>query len=143
MLTYCTNIHPAESWAEITANVQRYVPTVKTAVSPTASFPIGLRVSGLAAAEAGPEQAARFHDWCVAYDCFVATVNGFPFGTFHHVPVKESVYLPDWRDPERLIYTKRLATLLADLLPPNRRGSISTVPVGFRRAFGPEELPGA
>jgi len=76
-------------------------------------------------------------------DCFVATVNGFPFGTFHHVPVKKSVYLPDWRDPERLIYTKRLAALLADLLPPNRRGSISTVPVGFRRAFGPEELPGA
>ncbi len=141
MPTYCTNIHPAETWEETVANVYRYVPVVKAAVSPDSSFPIGLRLSGLAAAGAEPERAAAFHDWCKDNDCFVATVNGFPFGAFHHVPVKESVYLPDWRHPERLAYTKRLAALLAGWLPEGRRGSISTVPVGFRRVVTAAELP--
>jgi len=141
MLTYCTNIHPAESWQGIMANVHQYVPAIKEAVSPATPFPIGLRLSGQAAREAGPEQAARFHDWCQEHGCFVATVNGFPYGTFHHVPVKETVYLPDWRHPERLAYSKRLATLLAGWLPPGVRGSISTVPIGFRRAIGADDLP--
>lgn len=142
MLTYCTNIHPAESWEDIFANVRQYVPAVKAAVSPDLPFPIGLRVSGRAATEVNREQAARFHDWCTEHDCFIATINGFPYGTFHHVPVKESVYLPDWRQPERLAYTKRLATLLADWLPDGVRGSISTVPVGFRREIAPADIPG-
>ena len=141
MLTYCTNIHPAESWTDIFANVRRFVPSIKAAVSPEAPFPVGLRISGRAAAEIDGEGAARFHDWCAEHDCFVATVNGFPFGTFHHVPVKESVYLPDWRHPERLIYTRRLASLLAGWLPEGMRGSISTVPVGFRKAVAAGDRP--
>jgi hypothetical protein len=141
MLTYCTNIHPAESWEETFSKVRQYVPAVKAAVSPESSFPIGLRLSGKAASQAAPAQAALFHDWCGEHDCYVATVNGFPFGAFHHVPVKESVYLPDWRHPDRLAYTRRLATLLAGWLPDGRPGSISTVPIGFRRAVSAAELP--
>ncbi len=143
MLTYCTNIHPAESWAETTANVRRYVPAVKAAVSPDSPFPVGLRISGQAAAEATPAEAASFQGWCRDHDCFIATLNGFPYGTFHHVPVKESVYLPDWRDPERLNYTKRLADLLVNWLPDGLHGSISTVPIGYREAVALEELPAA
>jgi len=141
MLTYCTNIHPAESWADTFANVRRHVPTIKAAVSPDRPFPIGLRLSGQAAAEANREQAARFQEWCRENDCFVATLNGFPHGDFHHVPVKELVYLPDWRHPERLAYTQRLADLLVGWLPAGRRGSISTVPIGFRKAVSPGEIP--
>jgi len=141
MLTYCTNIHPAESWAETFANVRRYVPTIKAAVAPDRPFPVGLRLSGRAAAEAGREEAARFADWCLENGCFVATINGFPHGAFHQVVVKEAVYLPDWRDHERLAYTKRLADLLAGWLPVGQRGSISTVPIGFRKAVAPEEIP--
>lgn len=141
MLTYCTNIHPAESWAETFANVRRYIPAIKAAVSPDRPFPIGLRLSGRAAAEADREQAAHFQEWCRENTCFVATVNGFPHGAFHQVPVKETVYLPDWRHPERLSYTRRLADLLVGWLPAGRRGSISTVPIGFRQAVPPAELP--
>lgn len=143
MLTYCTNIHPAESWEEIFANVRQYVPAIKAVVSPANPFPIGLRVSGQAALEIDDRQAAGFSDWCAAHDCFVSTINGFPYGTFHHVPVKESVYLPDWRQPERLAYTERLATLLAGWLPQGMRGSISTVPVGFRQAICSDDMPAA
>ena len=139
MLTYCTNIHPAESWVETFANVRRYVPEVKGEVSPTAPFPIGLRLSGRAASEIDREERERFQEWCAAAGCFVATINGFPFGTFHHVPIKEAVYLPDWRHPERLHYTRQLADLLSFWLPEGKRGSISTVPLGFKDNIGPDE----
>ena len=48
-LTYCTNIHPAETWAEVRANLERYVLAVRTRVAPTQRFGIGLRLSALAA----------------------------------------------------------------------------------------------
>lgn len=140
MLSYCSNIHPGESWSETFANIRRYVPAVKEEVSPKAPFPIGLRLSGRAAAELGAELAAEFHDWCLGHDCFVTTVNGFPYGTFHHVPVKAQVYRPDWRHRERLRYTEQLASLLAGWLPESRLGSISTVPLGFRDDIGPGDL---
>jgi hypothetical protein len=141
MLTYCTNIHPAESWGDIFANLRRYVPEVKKQVAPQAPFPIGLRLSGRAAAELDERAALEFHEWCRDQGCFVGTINGFPYGTFHHVPVKETVYLPDWRDPERLYYTQQLAQLLALWLPEKMKGSISTVPVGFKECIGPGDAP--
>ncbi len=140
-VSYCTNIHPGESWQEIFSAVQRHAPMVKDRLSPHVSFPIGLRLSGRAAAEIGPEQAAGFHLWCREQGFYVATLNGFPYGTFHHTPVKESVYLPDWRFAERLDYTRKLADLLSLWLPDGMTGSISTVPVGFRSAIGREDWP--
>lgn len=142
-LTYCTNIHPGESWAEIFANVQEHVPAVRWRFAPNKVFPVGLRLSGRAAREIGGEASARFLDWCRREKCHVATLNGFPHGTFHGVPVKEQVYLPDWQDPERLRYTTRLADLLSSWLPEGGRGSISSVPIGFRRALTAEGLAGA
>jgi hypothetical protein len=49
--------------------------------------------------------------------------------------VKEEVYLPDWRDEERLRYTDELAELLVQLLPDGVDGSISTVPGAFKPAM--------
>ena len=141
MLTYCTNIHPAESWDDIFTNVRRFVPGVKKKVSSADSFPIGLRLSGRAATELNPAAAQHFHEWCLENDCFVSTINGFPYGTFHHVPVKETVYLPDWRHPERVRYTKQLAQYLSLWLPDGQKGSISTVPVGFKDCISPDDDP--
>ena len=44
-LTYCSNIHPGESWAEVRANIERYFPAVRDRVAPEALFGIGLRLS--------------------------------------------------------------------------------------------------
>jgi len=140
-LSYCTNIHPGESWQEISAAVRKHAPVVKAHQSPNAPFPIGLRLSGRAAGEMSFDDADDFHRWCREEGFYVATVNGFPYGTFHHTPVKEAVYLPDWRFAERLDYTKKLADLLAIWLPDGMTGSISTVPVGFRSVIGPDDLP--
>lgn len=134
LITYCSNIHPGESWAETFTALRQHVPAVKGAVSPNYAFPIGLRLSHRAAVELGPEENRRFSDWLRENNCFVPTLNGFPYGAFHGERVKEQVYLPDWRSPRRAAYTIRLADLLAGWLPEGMTGSISTVPIGIKRA---------
>lgn len=141
LITYCTNIHPGESWAEVFSALQRHVPLVKSAVSPSSRFPIGLRLSHQAATELDARQRARFTAWLNEQDCFVPTINGFPYGAFHGTRIKEQVYLPDWRSDHRAAYTIRLADLLANWLPDGVTGSISTVPVGFKGMVGRGDLP--
>lgn len=131
-LTYCTNIHPGERWADHFAALSRHLPAIKRMVSPGAPFGVGLRLSAAAAADlAEPATLAAFKAFLAAHDLYVFTVNGFPYGAFHGTRVKTAVYRPDWCRPERLAYTRLLAYLLADLLPEGVSGSISTVPGGW------------
>jgi hypothetical protein len=74
----------------------------------------------------------HFQRWLERNNCYVFTINGFPFGKFHGQRVKEQVYAPDWTTAERLEYTNRLFDLLAQLLPPGVEGSVSTVPGSFK-----------
>ncbi len=140
-ITYCTNIHPGESWRETFAAVQRHVPVVKAAVSPDFAFPIGLRLSRQAANEITGAASERFGRWLQDSDCFVPTINGFPYGAFHGERIKERVYLPDWRSPDRAAYTIVLANLLAQWLPRGMIGSISTVPIGFKDMLDERDFP--
>jgi hypothetical protein len=131
-LSYCTNIHPGESWPEVRANLERYLVPVRERVAPHRPFGVGLRLSGEAArALATPQVLDELRAFLVAHDLYVFTINGFPYGPFHGRPVKEQVYLPDWLDPERLAYTDRLADILAALVPDGVEGTISTVPGAF------------
>jgi sugar phosphate isomerase/epimerase len=135
-LTYCSNIHPGESWADVRANIGKYFPAVRDKVAPGQAFGIGLRLSARAAKELGTGDAlAEFKRFLAANALYVFTINGFPYGTFHGTRVKEEVYLPDWRDEERLRYTDELADLLDKLLPDGVEGSISTVPGAFKPAM--------
>lgn len=134
-LTYCANIHRGETWPETFAALRQYLPAVRQQVSPSAPMGVGLRLSALAAeALEQPAAFAALRDFLAAEDLYVFTINGFPYGPFHGQPVKEQVYAPDWRQPERLAYTDRLAGLLAALLPDGETGSVSTVPGAFRVA---------
>ncbi len=133
-LTYCMNIHPGEHWPDVTAARARYATAVQNAVDAHVPFGIGLRLSALAARELvnTPGQLAIFRDQLSAANQYVFTINGFPYGPFHGTRVKESVYEPDWSHPERTKYTCQLAECLAAWQPPDREGSISTVPGGYR-----------
>jgi hypothetical protein len=138
-LTYCSNIHPGESWAEVRANLGSHVVAVRDRLLPAGEFGLGLRLSAVAAAElAEPAVLAEFRSFLRDQRMYVFTINGFPYGTFHGARVKENVYLPDWRDAERLRYTNLLADLLAKLLPEDRgvQGSVSTVPGAYKSALG-------
>lgn len=139
MLTYCTNIHPGESWHDVRKNLESHFLKVKRGVSPGRPFPIGLRLSNRATEELDDDETERFRDWCDGIDGYVVTVNGFPYGTFHGTSVKERVYDPDWRDSRRILYTQRIADALARWLPDGVTGSISTVPIAFARGFDDED----
>ena len=132
-LTYCTNIHAGQSWQDIRASLDEYVPAIKSTVAQSQPMGIGLRLSGEAAAVARqPEALASFRDQLSVLGAYVFTINAFPFGPFHGVRVKEDVYLPDWRDRERVAFTANSAAVLAGILPDGIEGSISTVPGAFK-----------
>jgi sugar phosphate isomerase/epimerase len=133
-LTYCTNIHPGESWEQVFENVRTHVLAVKARVAPEQRFGVGLRLSAQAAHSlAERPRLEEFRAFLTAHQLYVFTLNGFPYGPFHAEPVKAAVYRPDWSERERGRYTTELALLLAELLPDGIDGSISSVPGGFKR----------
>lgn len=141
-LTYCLNVHPGETWAENLAAIREKALAVRERVQPggAAPFGLGLRLGNAAARELSqPETRALFKEFLAEQNLYVFTINGFPFGRFHGARVKENVYAPDWRTPERAAYTKLLADILADLLPDDAAGSISTVPGSWKAWITSEE----
>jgi hypothetical protein len=132
-LAYCTNIHRGQTWRQTLAALEKYTLAVRRRVCPDGPFAIGLRLSHRAAMELAENKTLRaFQRWLKKNDCYVFTINGFPYGRFHGAPIKEKVYLPDWTSPERLAYTNLLFDLLAALLPPGVEGSVSTLPGSFK-----------
>lgn len=133
-LTYCANIHPGETLAEVEENIRAYATAVKKRTAPDASMGIGLRLSNRAAEELTGNEANldRFRSLLEQHGLYAFTINGFPYGNFHRQRVKDEVYKPDWRTAERRIYTERLAEILARLLPDGVEGSISTSPISYK-----------
>jgi len=132
-LAYCTNVHRGETWAETFDSLNNHTLRVKERVQPSGRYAIGLRLSDQASRElSDPQVLLQFQLWLDQHDCYVFTINGFPFGQFHGTRVKENVYLPDWTDSRRLAYTTRLFDLLAQLLPSGVEGSVSTLPGSFK-----------
>lgn len=135
-LGYCTNIHRGESWAETFSALQSHALAVRERVCPREPFGIGLRLSALASRElSDPATLLDFQRWLEKRQCYVFTINGFPFGQFHGTRVKEQVYHPDWTTPQRVAYTNRLFDLLAQLLPAGISGSVSTLPGAFKESI--------
>lgn len=132
-LTYCSNIHPGETWAEVKKNLETYLPPLKQRLSAQSPFGIGLRLSDLASREIlERDQLKLFKAWLESENLYVFTINGFPYGGFHHQVVKDNVYAPDWSKSERLDYTLRLIDILSTLLPDGMDGGISTVPLSYK-----------
>jgi hypothetical protein len=132
-LAYCTNIHRGETWVETFESLKNYTLKVRERVCPKQPYGIGLRLGNRAARELANRAAMLdFQRWLAQNQCYVFTINGFPFGQFHGGRIKEQVYEPDWTSPERLDYTNLLFDLLAQLSPPGVEASISTLPGSFK-----------
>lgn len=139
-LGYCTNIHGGESWQEHFSNIRSVIPRVKERLSPDQPFGIGLRLANEASIELlqkGPMHS--FQQWLQQENCYVFTLNGFPYGGFHQMVVKDQVHAPDWTTRERVDYTKRLADILAVLLPEGMDGGISTSPISYKHWYAEAE----
>jgi hypothetical protein len=139
-LTYCTNIHAGESWRDHFAALQQNIPGIKKRISPDQPFGIGLRLSHQASLQLQEKGALNnFKDWLKKEGCYVFTMNGFPYGGFHHTKVKDHVHSPDWTTPERVSYTIRLFDILAELLPADIEGGVSTSPLSYKYWHGPAQ----
>ncbi len=132
-LSYCSNIHPGESWDQVRDNLSHHLPGIRQQLAPDEPFGIGLRLSASAAeALSQDDNLSDFKTFLADGNYYVFTINGFPYGPFHGTRVKEDVYLPDWMDPERTRYSNQLADVFAKLMPADEIGSISTVPGAFK-----------
>src|SRR4030095_13573426 len=140
-LTYSTLVHATDDWDQLWASVQRYLPAVKARMAPHEKFGVCLRTSAPSGALLSAEHAQRaaLKQVFADQDLYLYTANAFVYGVFKKQVIKEDVYEPDWRTPERREYTKQVADLLAELAPEGITPSIQSAPLGFKpKGTGPE-----
>ncbi len=139
-LSYCTNIHSGESWKDHFAALKNHFPGIRKEVAGNQAMGIGLRLSNSASLDIqSAEKLNEFKEWLTANNAYVFTMNGFPYGDFHHALVKDNVHAPDWTSKERIDYTIRLFNTLSKLLPEGMEGGISTSPLSYRFWFPEKE----
>jgi sugar phosphate isomerase/epimerase len=136
-LSYCTNVHPAETLDGVLAQLRDHCEPVRRRLGRD-RLGIGLWLAKDAARALTTDPAALrgLRTALERRGLEVVTLNGFPYQGFGAAEVKYRVYRPDWTEPERLAYTSGLADLLAALLPADvAEGSISTLPLAWRTLF--------
>jgi sugar phosphate isomerase/epimerase len=140
-LSYCTNVHPGRTLAEIELGLDQYtVPVAARLGSPLAAG-LWLAAPVVQELQGSADGCRRLGDGLRTRGLSCHTLNAFPYGDFHSPRVKENVYHPNWAARERLEYTLGAARVLAQLLPPDTAGSISTLPLGYPgRDSSPEFL---
>jgi hypothetical protein len=133
-LTYSTLVHPTDNWEQLWRTVNEYLPRVKARVAPGQKFGVCLRTSAPSAAflASAPARRADLKQFFADNDLYLYTANAFVYGVFKKQIIKEEVYEPDWRTPERRDYTKQVADLLAELAPEGVNPSIQSAPLGFK-----------
>lgn len=144
-LSYCSNVHPGETFAKIESNIARYIAPVRQRRGlERMSAALWLCADVAAQLVREPDALTAFRRTLEEHGLYLQTLNGFPYGGFHQTHVKEQVYQPDWSTPERLDYTINLATIVATCLPTNETvGTISTLPLGFAPEWTHERQQGA
>ena len=129
-LSYCMNVHPAATLEDVINNLQSYTVKVAANVSAGKPFGVGLWLPASAIKEL-KEDITPLKQCLEDNKLYLFTINGFPYGPFHGQQVKTKVYQPDWSDERRLKYTCDLLDIMAELLPSDIQGSISTVPITY------------
>lgn len=133
-LAYCSNVHQAEDLAGVVAQLAVHAEPVRQHLG-AGRLGIGLWLAREAVTELAADRGAlaKLRSELTVRGLETVTLNAFPYQGFHREVVKKDVYLPDWADPARLDYTLDCARVLAALLPEDaRRGSVSTLPLGWR-----------
>ena len=136
LLSYCTNVHPAEDLDGVVEQLVTYAGPVRAAAGLDV-LGVGLWMPATLAHRlaASPADRAWLRAVLDEQGLQVHTLNAFPYGGFHADVVKLDVYRPTWAQPERLAYTLECAEVLADLLPDGAAGSISTLPLAWREPW--------
>ena len=133
-LTYSTLVHPGDTWEDMKASLQQYVPEVKKRISPDKPFGVSLRLanSSVETLMAQPQERAWLKKFLTDNDLYIFTINAFPYGPFKNVVVKENVYEPDWTTDQRTKYTMNIADILAEVTREIDEPTIQTAPLAYR-----------
>ena len=131
-LSYCTNVHPGRTVAEVVDGITTYSAEVQRQLNFPMAAGLWLSANVVRELTKSPEQLEHLSQVLWQHDLCCYTLNTFPFGDFHSDRVKEQVYLPDWASSARISYTEQCAAILGQLLPEGGEGSLSTVPLGGR-----------
>ena len=131
-LSYCTNVHPGRTVAEVIDGLTTYSAEVQRQLDFPMAAGLWLSASVVRELTENSDQMEQLAQVLWQHDLCCYTLNTFPFGDFHSERVKEQVYLPDWASFERIEYTEQCAAILGQLLPEGGEGSLSTVPLGGR-----------
>ena len=101
--------------------------------------PIRYRIAASASATGivEPDKLKAFQKW-LDRQCYVFTINGFPYGDFHGTRVKEDVYRPVGRRGARGLHQSPLRLDMPDCSE-GMEASVSTVPGSFKRFIDSEE----
>ena len=135
-LGYSTNLHAAETLAELEQHLLPFATGVREALG-WERLGLDLRLGDQALADlAQPGATARLRAACDRLGLAAHTLNGFPLRSFHAPRVKEQAYLPDWSEEPRLASSLRLLEV-ALTLSDDPLVTISTVP-GAYRPTGPQ-----
>ena len=130
---YSTNVHPGGDLGQVRRSLQRFaVPIRKRLFGP---HPSGLELRlGIGAAQdlLDPGRRSRFRRFLAEGGLEIFSINAYPLRDFHSPRVKEEAYRPPWTSPQRALWTRRIARILADLLEPGTTGSISTLGGTYR-----------
>ena len=133
-LTYCGNVHAADTLGAWLANLDTWV--VPIAAGAARPFGLGVFWPQPVLDEIGGagSELARVRAALAQRGLEVVTVNAFPVQEFHAQTVKQRVYAPDWASEERVLYTRQAAELAAALARPGAEIAVSTLPLGFGQA---------
>ncbi|QWF85953.1 metabolite traffic protein EboE [Amycolatopsis sp. CA-230715] len=141
MISYCTNVHPAEDLEGILAQLDRYSVRVREYCDEDL-LGVGLWLAAPVARGLAENRdvLAKFRAELDARGLGVCTLNAFPYGGFHDEVVKRAVYHPKWTERARLRYTLDCVTVLGGLLAEDAAyGSISTLPLAWREPWAPAD----
>ena len=131
-LSYCTNVHPGRTVAEVIEGLTTYSAEVQRQLDFPMAAGLWLSASVVRELTGNADQMEQLAQVLWQHDLCCYTLNTFPYGDFHSERVKEQVYLPDWASSKRINYTEQCAAILGQLLPEGGEGSLSTVPLGGR-----------
>src|SRR5581483_8397758 len=92
-LVYSRLVHPGDTWDEMWASLNRYLPEVKRRFSPDQPFGVSIRISRNYADRLtnDPQERARPKEFLDPNDLYLIPANPFPYGPFKGERVKERV----------------------------------------------------
>ncbi len=140
-LCYCANVHALGSADDLTRIISQFIAGVRQKRQlPNMAAGLWLNNQLAQCLSVNRDKLEKLAELLHQNGIKLLTLNGFPFDNFHAEVVKESVYSPDWSDPKRLDYTFKLAEILAYCMPDgSKEGTISTLPLGFRHRWTPQQ----